>query len=69
MKQANEYMSQEEPWKLAGIDQERFEKVIKVILADLEIIAFSLKPFLPETAEKIQMALREGKTEPLFQRI
>ncbi|MCW1888124.1 MAG: methionine--tRNA ligase [Candidatus Moranbacteria bacterium] len=69
MKQANEYMSQEEPWKLAGVDQERFEKVIRVILADLEIIAFSLNPFLPETAKKIQTALREGKTDPLFQRI
>ena len=69
VRQANEDMSREEPWKLVKENQARFDEVMQKLLADIELIAFSLKPFLPETANKIQTALREGKTEPLFQRI
>ncbi len=66
---ANEYMSQEEPWKLVKENEERFVEVMNVLLSDLELIAYSLAPFLPETAEKIKTALQSGKTEPLFQRL
>lgn len=69
VRQANEDMSREEPWKLVKEDRTRFDDVMLKLLLDLEQIAYSLKPFLPGTAEKIQTALREGKTEPLFQRI
>ncbi len=69
VRQANEDMSREEPWKLVRENQARFDEVMQKLLTDIELIAFSLKPFLPETANKIQTALREGKTEPLFQRI
>jgi methionyl-tRNA synthetase len=69
VRQANEEMSREEPWKLVKENSERFESVMRKLLADIAQIAFSLKPFLPETAEKIQTALKTGKVEPLFQRI
>ncbi len=66
---ANETMSQEEPWKLAKENPERFLQVMQKLLAELESIAYALEPILPETVEKIQTALKTGKTEPLFQRI
>jgi methionyl-tRNA synthetase len=66
---ANEYMSQEEPWKLAKENESRFQEVMNTLLADLEAIAFELAPLLPNTSEKIQKALQAGKTEGIFQRI
>jgi hypothetical protein len=42
---------------------------MKKLLADLNYISFLLTPFLPETAEKINIALKTKKVKPLFQRI
>ena len=50
-------------------DQARFETVIKKLLLDIGSIALYLKPFMPETSEKIEMALKAGAVEPLFKRI
>ncbi|OGI21783.1 MAG: methionine--tRNA ligase [Candidatus Moranbacteria bacterium RIFCSPHIGHO2_01_FULL_55_24] len=66
---ANKYIDDEKPWELAKTDQGRFESVIQKLLTDIAVIAYALQPFLPATSEKIEKALREGKTEPLFQRI
>ena len=57
------------PWELAKTDMVEFETAMKSFLDELALIAFCLKPFLPETAEKIVRALKERKTEPLFARI
>lgn len=57
------------PWELAKTDMEKFETEMKGFLEELSFIASALHPFLPQTSEKILKALRESKTEPLFQRI
>jgi methionyl-tRNA synthetase len=69
VKVSNEYMSGEEPWKLVTEHPERFQEVMSVLLSDLSLIAYSLAPFLPETAIKIETALKTGTVEPLFQRL
>jgi len=66
---ANRYIDEEKPWELVKTDQQRFDTVIGKLFSDIRNIAFSLTPFLPETADKIQTALQERKTVPLFQRI
>lgn len=67
--EANKYIDIHKPWILVKTDQAKFEEVIAKLLTDISDIAFSLAPFLPETAEKIQIALQERKTVPLFERI
>lgn len=67
--QANEYLSQQEPWKLSSEETEKFKGIMSTLWADIEHIASALSIFLPETSEKIKSALETGKTEPLFQRI
>lgn len=57
------------PWELVKTDSIAFEKSMTTFLTELGFIASCLRPFLPETSEKILKALQEGKTEPLFQRI
>ena len=67
--EANKYIDEHKPWILVKTDQDAFEVVIKKLLTDLSEMTLLLRPFLPETAEKIEKALKEGKTGPLFQRI
>ncbi len=62
-------IAEQKPWELAKTDVVEFEKVMGVFLKELALIARCLRPFLPETAEKIARALKEKKTEPLFARI
>ena len=66
---ANREIAETKPWELAKRDQVEFERVMKNLLDRVAMIAQSLQPFMPSTAEKIEKALNEGKTEPLFQRI
>lgn len=67
--EANRYIDEMKPWELVKTDQMKFDEVITKLLSDIRDIAFSLAPFMPETAEKIHVALRERKTVPLFERI
>lgn len=67
--EANEYMSQKEPWIMVKSDQQAFDEVMRELLKRLAIIGSELDIVMPETAEKIKTALKTGKTEPLFQRI
>lgn len=62
-------IAEQKPWELAKTDVVEFEKVMRLFLDELALIALCLRPFLPETGEKITQALRERKTEPLFARI
>ncbi|MFZ1720527.1 MAG: hypothetical protein WAU28_04255, partial [Candidatus Moraniibacteriota bacterium] len=57
------------PWELVKTDMPAFEKEMNGFLTELAFIASSLRPFLPETSEKIFIALKTRKLEPLFQRI
>jgi methionyl-tRNA synthetase len=73
VRSANEYMSQEEPWKLVKEEtaeaHARFQLVMHELLGRIERIAFELQPFMPGTAAKIQVALKTGEVTPLFQRL
>ena len=66
----NQKINKEEPWKIEN--KEKLEQFLKNIVQEILEIAFNLKPFLPETSEKIlnQFLKSEIKSEPpLFPRI
>lgn len=59
-----------QPWKAE--DLEKLKKLLQNWVNRINQIAFELKPFLPETSEKIQSIFAEKKiksTSPLFPRI
>ncbi|MFH1575523.1 MAG: methionine--tRNA ligase [Candidatus Nealsonbacteria bacterium] len=59
----DKYIEIKKPW------QTKDEKVINSLLFTIKEIAELLKPFLPETSEKILQQLKTRKSEPLFPRI
>lgn len=69
IRQANQYVDEMKPWELAKTDAAKFAAVMENLVGQVAEIAALLKPFLPETSEKIETALKTGKVEPLFQRI
>ena len=69
VREANKYVDEHKPWVLVKTDQEKLGEVMTNLLWQLGHIAFLLKSFLPETAEKIETALQTGSVAPLFQRI
>lgn len=69
VRNANKFIEENKPWELAKTDQARFETVMQKLLADIMLVAELLKPFLPETSEKIKKMLEHRKGEILFQRI
>lgn len=63
------YIQKEEPFKKIKTDREGAIKDVEYLLFHLMGVALALKPFMPETAEKIQKAIKENKMpEPLFLR-
>jgi methionyl-tRNA synthetase len=69
VREDNKFIDDNKPWELAKNNQEKFEKVMKKLLADLNLIADLLIPFVPETSEKIKKALNTKETKILFARI
>lgn len=69
IRKMNKYIDEHKPWKLAKSDQAEFEGVMRLLFQDLSWVADALRPMLPGTSEKIQKALKTGKTEPLFLRV
>lgn len=65
-------VDKEKPWELVKTDKEKLAKVLNDLLERIRQIALALRPFLPETAEKILKEF-EGKKpkkgDPLFPRI
>ncbi|MDO8524480.1 MAG: methionine--tRNA ligase [bacterium] len=60
----------EKPWELANEKlKTKNEKVIKDLLVVLGEIAEMLKPFMPQTADKILEQIKTNKSEPLFPRL
>jgi methionyl-tRNA synthetase len=57
---ANNHIAQTEPWKLAKTDPSRLKEVMFDLWNTLRLIALSICPFMPVTAEKIwqQLGLR-----------
>ena len=67
--QTDKFINEEEPWTLK---EEELKKVLIHLVDHLRSIAFNLKPFLPETAEKIEKQFKGLKIEsgiPLFPRL
>ena len=71
------YIEKERPWEIKNkkslpcwqAGKIKNQKVISDLLFALDSIAEMLKPFLPETSEKILKQLKTKKSEPLFPRI
>ncbi len=67
--EANKFIEENKPWELAKNDKEKFENVMTVLVDSLISISEMIAPFLPDTSEKIKIALKNKKAEPLFQRV
>lgn len=67
--ESNKFIADNKPWELAKNDAEKFKAVMAKTTIELYNIAESLRPFMPETAEKIKTALKTKKAEILFPRI
>jgi len=68
----DKFINDEQPWTLAKSDQEKLAKVLEACVIDIQQIAILLKPFLPETAEKIEKQFTGPKivsAESLFPRL
>lgn len=66
----NQYIDEQKPWKLAssdggGKDDEHLREVLAYQVSCLIEIAEMLKPFMPDTAAKIQGIFSEGVLHPL----
>jgi methionyl-tRNA synthetase len=66
---ANNYIAQKEPWKLAKSNPEELKVVIFNIWNSLRLTALSIYPFMPDTAEKMwkQLGLKSFKEEAIYQ--
>lgn len=66
--EADKKINEEKPWEL---NQDDAKKILEGLVTQIQIIAFNLQPFLPETAEKILKQFSEEikSEEPLFPRI
>jgi methionyl-tRNA synthetase len=68
----DKFINDEKPWTLAKSDPEKLAKVLEACVIDIQQIAILLKPFLPETAEKIEKQFKGPKivsAESLFPRL
>jgi len=61
----DKYIEKEKPWQAS----EKQEEIVANLLLAVNEVAGLLKPFLPETSEKIFERLTRGKNKPLFPRI
>jgi methionyl-tRNA synthetase len=65
----DEIIQKEQPFKLVKTDPKKGKKIIKDLAVSLYDISKYLEAFLPETAQKIQEAIKANKTpSPLFLR-
>lgn len=66
IKGVNQYIDTEKPWEIAkNNDEQHLQQVLSYAVASLLQIAELLLPFLPETAQKIQVAFKDGLARPL----
>ncbi len=67
--EVDKYINENEPWKLSG---EKLKEVLTSAISSLLTISYSLLPFMPETAEKIEKQFKGQKIKaepPLFPRL
>ncbi len=70
IKEMDEYLSDKAPWKISN--KKEIKEILKFTAQNILNIAYSLQPFMPETAEKIKKQFLEKqikKQEPLFLRL
>jgi methionyl-tRNA synthetase len=60
----NQYLEEEQPWKLAKSDATQLSEVLHHAVADLMQIATLLMPFMPSTAAKIAATFEGGVARP-----
>jgi methionyl-tRNA synthetase len=65
----NKNIEDNKPWELLKSDFQKFEEVMNGLIKSLSAIAIILKPFMPETSEKIKKALETKEPMILFGRI
>jgi len=61
----DKYIEEKKPWE----ESKNQREVISDLLSVLKEIAELLKPFLPETSEKIIQQIKTNKSRPLFPRL
>lgn len=69
IQEANKYVDEKQPWTLNG---EQLKEVLERLVKTVREIAFNIKPFLPETSDKISEQFNRGRIsaeDPLFPRI
>lgn len=72
IRQFDSFIQKTEPFKKIKTNREEAKRDIEHLLLGLYDIAYQLQPFLPQTAEKILGALKDGEVKeigPLFPRI
>ena len=69
IRKTNQRIDIEKPWELVKTNPKKFEEVMADLFEDVALFGKLLEPFMPETTEKIQKALKERKTDSLFERI
>ena len=66
IKTLNQYIDTEKPWTLSkNGETEKLKTVLNQQVASLRTIAAQLKPFLPDTATKIEAMFASNKVQPL----
>jgi len=68
----NRFIDEEKPWDLIKHQKPRIKDVLAHLVDEIQEIAVLLKPFMPETAEKIEKQFASGaiiSQRPLFPRI
>ena len=72
IEQLNKFINNEKPWDLIKNQDKRLKDILSYAVDQIQEIAVLLKPFLPETAEKIEKQFKGPKIKssaPLFPRI
>jgi methionyl-tRNA synthetase len=69
VKNCNALIDGEKPWELVKSDKARLAKVLTEVYTNLMSISRALKPFMPETSQKMVKQLDTKRPEPLFPRI
>lgn len=69
--EANQKIQNEKPFSLIKTSPDLAKEIIKSLVCDLSHIVFLLRPFLPQTAEKIKFIInsRQMPETPLFPRV
>lgn len=69
VRESNKLIEETKPWELAKNDEVKFKEIMQILAKNLQIVAELLISVLPETAEKIKIALETKERVILFNRL